>query len=202
MRKALRHRTHHLERAGSIEFELYTGGPASRQAIAEAIDLKRTWMIQNGVVSTAFVDPATRECLLALAEDPNAGAVTMKLTVGGVPAAIRFGFEYKGCYFAYLAAYEAGMSHFSPGKMLMDFYVKRFRERAISKIDMLPPSVRHKTDWCHQQTRVADYTLPLTHPGLVYAWLYQERMRPGLRRIWNHLPAGIRSVAAALFVSI
>ena len=90
------------------------------------------------------------------------------------------------------------MSHFSPGKMLMDFYVKRFRERAISKIDMLPPSVRHKTDWCHQQTRVADYTLPLTHPGLVYAWLYQERTGPGLRRIWNHLPAGIRSRLAAL----
>jgi hypothetical protein len=67
---------------------------------------------------------------------------------------------------------------------------------------MLPPSGRHKTDWCRLQTGVADYTLPLSLAGRAYAAGYRQRLRPALRRAWQKLPGGLRSRAAAMFVSI
>jgi CelD/BcsL family acetyltransferase involved in cellulose biosynthesis len=86
--------------------------------------------------------------------------------------------------------------------MLMHAYLSRFKERGLDRIDMLPPSGRHKTDWCTERTGVADYTLPLTRAGRIYAKLYQERLRPALRRTWSHLPVGVRSLAAALLIGI
>jgi CelD/BcsL family acetyltransferase involved in cellulose biosynthesis len=203
MRKGLRNRRHHLEKAGDVAFELLEGGPAARAAVADAIGLKRRWMIQRGAVSTAFVDPATRECLLDLAEDnADTGAIVMRLTVKDEPAAIRFGFEYRGGYFAYISAYDQHFAHLAPGKMIMDFYVARCKEREIGRIDMLPPVDRHKTDWCRFETAVADYTLPFTYAGRAYAEYYQERLRPALRRAWYRLPDNVRSLASTLFVNI
>jgi CelD/BcsL family acetyltransferase involved in cellulose biosynthesis len=203
MRKGLRNRRHHLEKVDNARFELLEGGPAARQAVAEALGLKRRWMIQRGAVSTAFLDPATKECLLDLAEDSlRAGAVVMRLMVGDEPAAIRLGFEYCGTYFAYMSAYDEAFAHVAPGKMLMDFYISGFKQRGIQRVDMLPPLDRHKTDWCRGQTEVADFNLPLTRTGRAYAELYQERFRPALRRAWGNLPDGVRSLVAALLVHI
>jgi hypothetical protein len=53
---------------------------------------------------------------------------------------------------------------------------------------MLPPGGRHKSDWCRSEVQVADYTLPLTRAGRLYAELYQERVRPALQWSWHHLP--------------
>jgi CelD/BcsL family acetyltransferase involved in cellulose biosynthesis len=203
MRKGLRNRRHHLENAGEVRFELLEGGPAAREAVAEAIGLKRRWMIQRGAVSTAFVDPATRECLLDLADaSAGAGAIVTRLMVNGEPAAIRFGFEYRGTYFAYISAYDQHFAQLAPGKMLMDFYISRFKERGIGRVDMLPPVDRHKTDWCRFETPVADYTLPLTRAGRAYAHYYQERLRPALKRAWYRLPDNVRSLASTLFVNV
>ena len=160
-------------------------------------------MIQRGAVSTAFLDHATRDCLLDLAEDrAGTGAVVMRLMANGEPAAIRFGFEYQSTYFAYMSAYDEAFAHLAPGKMLMDFYISRFRERGLERVDMLPPLDRHKTDWCHFETEVADYTLPLTRSGRVFAEHYQERFRPALRRTYQRLPDSVRSMLAGLFVNI
>jgi CelD/BcsL family acetyltransferase involved in cellulose biosynthesis len=203
MRKGLRNRRHHLEKAGNVRFELLQGGADGRRAVAEAFSLKRRWMIQRGAVSTAFLDPATKECLLDLAEDATgAGTVVMRLMVGDEVAAIRLGFEFLGTYFAYMSAYDETFAHLAPGKMLMDFYASRFKERGIGRIDMLPPVDRHKTDWCRLQTEVADYNVPLTRTGRAYAGVYQERFRPALRSAWGALPDGVRSLAAALLVHI
>jgi CelD/BcsL family acetyltransferase involved in cellulose biosynthesis len=203
MRKGLRNRRHHLDKTGGAAFELLTGGAQARQAVADALNMKRSWLIQRGAVSTAFLDPHTRECLLDLAEDRSGvGAVVLRLSVKGEPAAIRFGFEYQNTYFAYMSAYDPAFAHLAPGKMLMDFYLSAFDKRGLTCIDMLPPSSRHKTDWCDAETKVGDYTLPLTQRGRVYAEVYQERLRPGLQKAWKRLPDWARSAAAAVLVSV
>jgi CelD/BcsL family acetyltransferase involved in cellulose biosynthesis len=203
VRQALRHRSNHLEKAGHFAFELLPAGPAARAALADALDMKRRWLVQRGAISSAFVEPAARECLLDLAGGTGAtGAVVMRLLVNGEPAAVRFGFEHQGTHFCYLSAYDEGFANLSPGKMLMNFYVSRFRERGLQRIDMLPPGGRHKSDWCRFETDVADYTLPLSAAGRAYAALYRERLRPALQRAWQNLPAAIRTRAAAIFVAI
>ena len=203
VRQGLRNRRNHLEKAGASAFELLAGGPQARRALADAIDMKRRWLIQRGAISTAFVEASTRECLLDLAEDKaGSGAVVLRLLVNGEPAAIRFGFEHMGTHFSYMCAYDERFANLSPGRLLMNFYIERFKERGVERIDMLPPGGRHKSDWCRYETAVADYTLPLGGVGRAYAALYQERLRPALQRTWQRLPDALRTRAAARFVSI
>ena len=201
-RQGLRNRGHHIEKSGDVRFDLLRGGAEAREAVADAIDLKRTWLVQRGAVSSAFLDPATRECLLDLAARAETGSVVVRLMVDNEPAAVRFGFEYQGTHFAYMSAYDARFGKLSPGKMLMDFCISGFRERGLKRIDMLPPDGRHKADWCEAAVAVADYTLPLGQIGRAYAGLYQERLRPKLEWCWYHLPAGVRSLAATLLLGI
>lgn len=203
MRQGLRNRRNHLGKAGAVAFELFPGGPEARRALADATDLKRRWLIQRGAISSAFVEASARDCLLDLAEDKaRSGSVVLRLLVNGEPAAICFGFEHQGTHFSYMSAYDERFANLSPGKMLMNCYIERFRERRIERIDMLPPSGRHKSDWCRHEAAVADYTLPLGAVGVTYAALYQERLRPALQRTWQRLPDGLRTRAAARFVSI
>jgi len=202
MRHGLRNRRNHLEKAGQFEFQILRGGREAREAIAEAIDLKRKWLVQRGNMSSAFVDPATRGCLLDLAENMESGAVVMRLMVGGEAAAIRFGFEYRGTHFAYMSAYDSRFAGLSPGKLLMEYCVSGFKGRALQRIDMLPPAGRHKKDWCDEEMSVADYALPLTSAGRLYAEVYQEKVRPALKRAFERLPTPLRSLVATLLVSL
>jgi CelD/BcsL family acetyltransferase involved in cellulose biosynthesis len=202
VRQGLRNRRNHLEKAGQFEFQILRGGSQAREAIAEAIDLKRKWLVQRGSMSSAFVDAATRGCLLDLAENAESCAVVMRLMVGGEAAAIRFGFEYGGTHFAYMSAYDSRFADLSPGKLLMEYCISGFRERGLERIDVLPPAGTHKKDWCRNAIRVADYALPLTTAGRLYAEVYQEKVRPALKRAFEHLPTPLRSLLAALLVSI
>jgi CelD/BcsL family acetyltransferase involved in cellulose biosynthesis len=201
-RRALKHRQNHLDRAGKSTFETLSGGREARAALADAIALKRKWLVQHGALSSAFVDPATRECLLDLAGSAAAGSVVLRLLVNGEPAAFRFGFEHGGTHFSYLSAYDERFSDASPGKLLMDYCIAGMRGRGLHRIDMLPPAGRHKTDWCPDETAVADYSLPLTGVGRLYADLYQAHIRPALYRTWHGLPTSVRSRISALFVRL
>jgi CelD/BcsL family acetyltransferase involved in cellulose biosynthesis len=159
-------------------------------------------MVQHGALSSAFADPATRECLLDLAGNAASGAVVLRLLVNGEPAAFRFGFEHSGTHFAYMSAYDERFADVSPGKLLMEFCVSGFKERGMERLDMLAPAGQHKSEWCHEETGVGDYSLPLTGAGRLYADLYQARLRPALSKVWHSLPTTLRSLATALFVRI
>jgi CelD/BcsL family acetyltransferase involved in cellulose biosynthesis len=202
VRHGLRNRRNHLERAGEHRFDILRGGAEARAAIAEAIDLKRKWLVQRGNLSSAFVDPATKACLLDLAESETSGAVVARLVINGEAAAIRFGIEHCGAHFTYMSAYDARFSDVSPGKLLMEHTIASLFERGMRTLDMLPPEGQHKRDWCNAEVGVADYTLPLTRSGRAYAEIYQELLRPGLKRAFELMPAPLRSLAAALFVGI
>lgn len=190
----IRNRRKRLERDGRVSFELIEGGAAARAAIGEAIGLKLDWLQQRGAVSSAFIDSRTTDCLLELAERCP-GAVVMRLAFEDRPAAIRFGFEHGGTFFAYLSAYDTDLAQYAPGKLLLNFCFERERERRTRLVDMLPPAGEHKTLWCDSAVEVADYLLPLTGPGTLFA-LARERALPAAEWTWHHLPAGVRSLVA------
>ncbi len=202
LRHGLRNRRNHLEALGEFRFEILSAGAEARAAVAEAMDLKRKWLVQHGSLSSAFVDPATRACLLDLAESADGGTVVSRLVVGAEAAAIRVGFEHRGTHFAFMSAYDARFSDVSPGKLLMEFLTSGFWERGIRLIDMLAPEGRHKRDWCRHDVGVASYTLPLSRTGRAYAEIYEERVRPGLKRAFERMPPALRSLASALFVRV
>ena len=77
----------------------------------------------------------------------------MRLGFNGKPAAIRFGFERQGTYFAYLSAYDTELARYAPGKLLLNYCIEEERKRGSTVIDMLAPAGEHKTLWCDEETR-------------------------------------------------
>ena len=197
----LRNRRKQIERTGALRFDLLEGGQEARAALAEAIQLKREWLVQRGAISTAFLEPITTGCLLELAQSCP-GALVMRMLIDEQPAAIRFGFEHAGTYFAYMSAYDTRLAQYAPGKLLLDFCFASIRARGGTRVDMLPPAGEHKAVWCDGEIAVADYTLPLSMRGLAYARIVQERLRPALSWTWHHLPAPLRTFLAARFLTI
>ena len=126
----------------------------------------------------------------------------MRLLVDGQPAAIRFGFQYRGRYFAYLSAYDPAFAQYAPGKLLMDFCLRSMRERGVTRVDMLPPAGEHKEAWCDTAVSVADYAIPLTAKGRLYSLLVQEKLRPALDWTWHHLPSPLRALVARHLLKI
>jgi CelD/BcsL family acetyltransferase involved in cellulose biosynthesis len=190
----IRNRRKRLERDGTVAWEVFDGGPAARRAIGEAVGLKLDWLQQHGQVSTAFMDARSTDCLLDLAEHAP-GAVVMRLGCNGKPAAIRFGFERQGTYFAYLSAYDTELARYAPGKLLLNYCIEEERKRGSTVIDMLAPAGEHKTLWCDEATPVADYVLPLSLKGATLA-VARERFRQVAEWGWHHLPAAVRSRVA------
>ena len=201
MRRGLVNRRNQLARAGVSEFRLIHDVTEARAVVAAAMDLKRKWLIQRGELSAAFVEPATRECLLDLV-DSATGSVLAVLTINGEPAAFRFGFDYGKTHFSYMSSYDERFANLSPGRSLLNFCIAALWERGISKLDMLAPAGQHKSEWCRDEIGVADYTIPLSVTGRLHAGLYQGIGRPALAWGWNHLPQALRSLISALIVTI
>ena len=198
--KKMRARRRQLEQQGELRFEILEGGKPARQAMADAVNLKREWLIQRGAMSTAFIDPVSNACLLDLAENAP-GAVVILMLLNGTTAAIRLGFEHRGTFFSYLSAYEETLAQYSPGKLLMDFTLSSVRDRGTGTVDMFPPSSENKSVWCDRDVAVADYIMPLTVKGWVHAGLYRQKLRPLLRSAYYRLPNSLRSLVARKVLS-
>ena len=161
----------------------------AREAIAEAIDLKRKWLVQRGSMSSAFVDPATRECLLDLAEQrrerrgrdaPDASTARRRRSASASNMAARISL--------YMSAYDARFADLSPGKLLMEFLhlgVQGARPRARSTCCRRRGTSQEATG-AGDAMGVADYALPLTtrRPPLCRS-LSGAAFAPALKRAFD-----------------
>jgi CelD/BcsL family acetyltransferase involved in cellulose biosynthesis len=196
--KALRNRRNQLERIATPSFDVLEGGPAARDVMREALDLKLEWLAERGAMSSAFADPATSKFLIEIAEKLP-GAVVHRMLIDGKPAAIRLGLEHGGTFFSYLSAYDPAFAQYSPGKMLMEFTISQVRARGLGAMDMLPPAGEHKAVWCDSEVRVGDYLLPLSLQGDWYAAARRHGL-PAVRWAWHHLPPALRALVARRFL--
>jgi CelD/BcsL family acetyltransferase involved in cellulose biosynthesis len=198
--RSIRQRRAQADKAGSVNFEIIEGGPGAGAAMAQAMDMKRDWLVERGAISSAFLNDTTKRVLKELAtHSPN--AIVMLMMFEGETAALRFGFEYLGEYFAYLSAYSSKLAKFSPGKLLLDFTFMTERDRGTKVIDMLPPAGEHKKIWCNRDVGVADYALALSMKGAFYTFV-QQHFESTMRWTWNHLPGRLRSFIATKLLKL
>lgn len=198
--RSIRQRHNQAEKAGTLNFEIIEGGPQAGAAMAQAMDMKRDWLVERGAISSAFLNDTTKRVLKELAaHSPN--AIVMLMMFEGETAALRFGFEYLGTHFAYLSAYSGKLAKFSPGKLLLDFAFMTQRERGTKTIDMLPPGAEHKKVWCNRDVGVADYALSISVKGAFYSFT-QQRFQATARWVWNHLPGTLRSFVATRLLKL
>jgi CelD/BcsL family acetyltransferase involved in cellulose biosynthesis len=198
--KSLRNRRNQIDKVGRVEFDTMPSGAEARATLSIALDLKREWLAERGTMSNAFADPATNSCLLDLAEHAP-DAVVMRMMVDDELAAIRLGFVHGGTFFSYLSSYSPRFAQYSPGKLHMDYSIRKVREMGLKYMDMLPPAGEHKDIWCDTSAGVSDYAVALNWRGATYAFLY-KRLRPFAKAVWLRLPGFLRTALVVNFLAL
>ena len=201
--KQHRKRVKRLTKAGDCSIAVAMDPAEAEAWMLEALSLKRAWLRDNGLLSRAFVRAETGNCLAELARalcDPDASPrmVIAKLRLDGRTAAIEVGFLHRKNFHLYLRAFAPDLSCFGPGNVLTERMLEWCAANGIERYDMLPPRSRNKSEWQTGEVGVANYVLPMTWRGSLYAAGVPTLLGPMLRDRFYALPARLRSAVAGM----
>lgn len=187
-----------LEERGAVSVEAHTDGDDAAALARVAIDLKRDWLGNRGLVSPAFSD--TR--IDAFFADVAAGTVratgcrVLAMRCGGTPAALEIGLTCKGRAAIHVIVYDQAFEKAAAGALLMEESIRRACDAGVRAFDLLAPGDSYKMDWADAATEVCDWVVPLSLKGQVYGRFYVGFFRNVLKRVLAALPASVRRVVA------
>lgn len=181
--KNRRRQARRLEEMGEVSINTYAAGPEAQALAAAAIELKRAWLAEKGLVSPAISDQRTLDFFSCLAANPALGNFIRfsSLDVSGRPAAISLGFACKGRLAVHLIVYAAEFEKAGAGALLMEHSIRSAFADGFKVYDLLAPGGGYKHEWTELSVPVADYSLALTRAGRLYASAYLAVIRPRLK---------------------
>lgn len=198
-RKGRNRRLRDLEGVGQVGFEFATGSSAHRDRVRELFSMKKTWAENNSVISRTIGDEnfeALVERLVCAANGEPCRVSTLFLD--DRPIAIEIGFVVGPRYMSYLGAYDPEFSDFSPGALQLERTVEACFQEGLETFDLLPPGDDYKRSWSTASVRVANFTLPLTHVGLIQEGLVCADIRGRIKSTLNAVPEQHRQVLIPL----
>ena len=193
-RKSRRRQRRRIGDRGPTSVEFHRGGAAARDLALAAIELKRAWLRDRGLVSRALADERTARFFADVAEGAErpAGCHVLALMSNGKPAALEVGIRAKGRSGAHIIVYDPEFEKQSAGAVLMEDSVRGAFDDGMATFDLLAPGDSYKLEWADAATGVSTFVAPLTPVGQVYARLYLGHFRPGLKKLMILLPISIR----------
>lgn len=183
------------EEVGAIELQTHFGGTQDyKDAVQLALEYKMIWLKENGRNMASFSDERAMPFLADL--DGNReqldGAIAYVMTVDGRPVAIELGFLQDKRYYCFLGAFDWDMRNFSLGKVQMEQSLKWAIENGITKIDFLGNYEAYQGDWSNSSTEVVSYGAATSLKGMAYANLWEQQLKPGLKKVFRRLPPSVR----------
>jgi CelD/BcsL family acetyltransferase involved in cellulose biosynthesis len=164
--RELRRLRRRISEQGDVIFEVLAGA-ATRKALEETLEFKRSWLIERGLPSTVLGNGPWEQVILDLAGARCGPSEMMiaRLVVGGATAATEIGFVDHDTWFAYMGALAPGSARFGPGHILMDELLSWCRQRGLKSYDLLPPIQPYKLALTAQTIPVRDYAVVLGLAG-------------------------------------
>jgi CelD/BcsL family acetyltransferase involved in cellulose biosynthesis len=193
-----------LEERGTVRVEAHTHGGQSRQLARAAIDLKRVWLAERGLVSPAFVDGR----IDAFFADVASGAVrpvgchVLVMRCGETPAALEIGLTCKDRTAIHVIVYDRAFEKAAAGALLMEDSIRRACDAGRRTFDLLAPADSYKMDWADGAVAVSDRVMPLSLKGQIYGRLYLLFLRNFAKKAVGALPTPLRSAIAGGYRSI
>lgn len=199
--KTQRKRVKRFAKEGSVEMTLAAAPETAAVWLEEALALKREWLRSSGRVSRAFMMAETGDCLVELARTLCSPAssprmIVSRLSLNSATAAIEVGFLHGETFHLYLRAFSPSVAHLGPGNILTERMLEWCAAQGVKRYDMLAPGSRNKSEWQNGETEVADFTLPLTPRGQLYAATIPSKVMPALRDAFYALPERVRATIA------
>jgi CelD/BcsL family acetyltransferase involved in cellulose biosynthesis len=180
-----------LEETGKIAFEHHHGGEAVARLVDTAFEMKRAWLAEKGLISSAIEDDRAQAFFRAVACDEEATWVAA-LTLDGKPIAINIMLEAANRVFAHIITYDLAHAKSGAGVLLMENCIRRAIDRGRLSFDLLAPADPYKSDWADLSVPVEDWCVALTWRGWLYEHIYLGGARRLAKRLADSLPTGLR----------
>ncbi len=188
-----------LEERGAVEVEAWTHGARASELARMAIDLKRVWLAERGLVSAAFADNRIGDFFadVTLGGVRPAGCRVLALTCGGAPVALEIGLTCKDRAAIHVIAYDRAYEKAAAGALLMEESIRRSCEAGLATFDLLAPAAPYKADWADGTVEVCDWVLPLTVAGHIYGRVYFGFLRNLVKKALAVSPNSLRRVVTS-----
>lgn len=179
---------------GKTEFERPQDGARARELALAAIDLKRDWLKDRGLVSTALFDPRMADFFADVAEGAShpAGCQVSALMIDDTPAAIEITLKSKDHIAMHVIVFNLAYEKAGAGVLLLEETIAKSFGNGCKSFDLLSPADGYKVDWADAAVGVGDYAVPLSHKGSLYARVYLGLVRPGIKRALEAMPRSLR----------
>jgi CelD/BcsL family acetyltransferase involved in cellulose biosynthesis len=194
-RKNRRRLERRLEERGAIDVLWDLSGSAGAAAATASLTLKRAWLKERGQLSLAFADPRT-DAFFADACTGTArpsGAGVSLLRSGGEIANAAVTVTAKGTQALHILAYDNAFEKCAPGVLHVEKLIEHAFAQGLQTVDFLAPRHDYKNEWADGAVRVADYAVPVTVLGRVYAHAYlgcaRERAKAVVKAAAAHMRA-------------
>jgi len=193
-----------LEERGTVDIEACTQGDRASELARFAIDLKRAWLSERGLVSAAFADNRIADFFADVAggAERPADCHVLALLCGDVPVALEIGLTCKGRAAIHVIVYDRAYEKVAAGALLMEESIRRSCEAGLQTFDLLAPAAPYKTDWADGTVEVCDWVVPLSLAGHVYGRLYFGFLRNLVKKAMAASPDSLRRVVASGFGSL
>ncbi|MDX2306865.1 MAG: GNAT family N-acetyltransferase [Hyphomicrobium sp.] len=196
-RKRLRRR---LEERGPMAIERRACSPEAGDVAPVAIALKRAWLKEKGLVSTALADPRTeaffKDALSSV--DHSAGVEAAVLRSNGETAAVEIAITSHGRTAIHVIAYGLKFEKCGAGALLMEDSIRHAVERGVTTVDLMAPGDSYKFDWADCAVAVEDWSKARTTLGRAYTAVALKLVRKNLKTALMAMPLPMRRIMASL----
>ena len=188
-----------LAERGAVGLDWALAGRVAADAANATMVLKRAWLRTRGQLSRAFADPRCDRFFADVCAGVThpAGAQASLLTSGGEIANAAITVEAKGRLAVHVLAYGLKFEKCAPGMLHVDKIIEQAFATGMKTVDFLAPRHEYKLEWSDGAVRVADYAIPVTVAGQIYARAYLGFVREKVKAAIKSTP---RALAAPLML--
>jgi len=197
-RRRLVRRLHEL---GPTAFERCREGAHARALACEAIELKREWLKERGLVSSALADPRFASFFADVAQGATrpTGCEVSALTCNGEAAAIEITLHCLDRIVMHIIVFNLKYEKAGAGVLLLEETIAQSFGGNARTFDLLSPGDGYKLAWADAAMGVTDWVIPLSARGWVFARLYLGLARPALKAALGAMPTSLRRLVAARY---
>jgi len=184
---------------GKMAFSRYESGAEARRLATIGVGLKRSWLKQRGLVSSALSDLRMDRFFADVAEGAirPAGCQVSVLMSNDEAAAIEITLRCKDRTVMHIIVFD--LKYGGAGVLLLEKTISQTCGNGCRIFDLLAPADSYKLDWADAVTGVSDWALPLSLKGRAFAHLYFGFARPALKGMVAALPMSLRRFLANQF---
>jgi CelD/BcsL family acetyltransferase involved in cellulose biosynthesis len=197
-RRNRRRQRRRLEELGTLKFEMFSPGPKAGPILATALEFKAAWLRKNGRHNSAFTNEDTINTLQSMmrGEDHSVETLISTMHLGHEIIAIEIGFINRNSYFCHIGAFNPWVQTHSPGNVMVEETIDELISKEFQTYDMMAPADMYKQEWMTSMVEIADHAAPITLRGTTHFGLYLKVLRPGMKALYQKMPATLRRRAA------